>query len=66
MLLRIFGLGDDHNIVEVLKEYNIDSIMDLIVLRINDLKLYTFTDDQGNQQTLTLGHVAIIYMFQGQ
>jgi hypothetical protein len=58
-------VADDHNIVEVVKENNFDTIVDLIVLRIDDLKLYTFTDDQGYQQTLTLGHVAIIHMFQG-
>jgi hypothetical protein len=42
IIKNVFGLGDNHNIVKVLKENNIDTIMDLvIVLRIEDLKLYT-------------------------
>jgi hypothetical protein len=49
VIKNVFGLGDDHNIFKALKEDNIDTIMDLIVLRIEDLKLYAFTDDQGNQ-----------------
>jgi hypothetical protein len=57
----VFGFGDDHNIVKILRENNIDTIMDLIVLRIKYLKLFTFMDDPGNQQTLMLGHIAQLF-----